>query len=237
MASSAPLFARHAMPSEPSPIGVAVSAGSFAADISAVPLSAVGGLVPFISYEPLAVAWEATLAAVVIITNAACVAWQTCGQVGLATPVGRSDTPRTLCVCLYATRSFVVIGFATGFSCAWMGMVLSLVMSAVLADVVARGLVGGVEPHAQASALSCMDASRVSSRFHSSLGGADGEVGALARVGSVGLPRRLPHCTPRRRALLARDGYARICHCLIPDSTTPRGRATASSLPVAHHMA
>jgi len=111
---------------------------SFVADISAVPLSAVGGLVPFISYEPLAVAWEATLAAVVIITNAACVAWQTCGQVGLATPVGRSDTPRTLCVCLYATRSFVVIGFATGFSCAWMGMVLSLVMSAVLADVVAR---------------------------------------------------------------------------------------------------
>lgn len=108
----------------------------FIADIAAVPLSAVGSIVPFVVESNAKL--EICLAVGTLLANAVCVAQQTRGQIGLATPSGRSDVPRTVCVCLYVVHSFVVTGRASSFCAAWVAMLLLSAASVVFADFVAK---------------------------------------------------------------------------------------------------
>jgi len=108
----------------------------FVADICAVPLAVIGGTLPFIAEAHHG--REALLAAAAFLLNAGCVAWQTRGQVGLATPADRSDVPRTIVIALYTTHSILKLGLTSGFCVTWVAMLLALIVSITLADLVSK---------------------------------------------------------------------------------------------------
>jgi len=108
---------------------------AFIADIIAVPLSISGTVLPFAGEVLVR---EVGLAGLVLLVNLVCVAWQTAGQVGLQTPVNKSDLPRTICICFYSIWSAGLTGMATGFSGGWLGMTCFAIVALFFANCVAK---------------------------------------------------------------------------------------------------
>ena len=102
---------------------------AFALDLLCVPCSVCGALAPFVAPPSAADRWlpsdaaavgrEGVLAAAVLALNACAVLWQTRGQLGLRTPPGRSDTPRSVVVGAYSCWALAFVGLRAGFDGTW----------------------------------------------------------------------------------------------------------------------
>ena len=109
---------------------------AFVVDILCVPCSLCGAVAPFVTAADAT--RESLVAAAVLGANAACVWWQTRGQVGLATAEDRSDNPRSVVVSLYWLWMSVYVGLQTAWAPLWVAMVALFVLAGALSDPVTK---------------------------------------------------------------------------------------------------
>ena len=107
---------------------------AFVVDVLCVPFSVCGALAPFVTNDdgPL----QARLAVGVVVVNAAAVARQCRGQVGLRTPTDRTELPRSVVVGVYSVYALGYVGLRAGFWGAWIPMFVLLVLATSVATAV-----------------------------------------------------------------------------------------------------
>jgi len=121
---------------------------------------------------------ESLIAAAVIAMNTILAAWQTKGQVGLATPENRSDAPRSFLVALYSLWVGVYVGMRTRWAGLWVAMIVFSIAAAVLSSPVTKA--HEEEPISTAVPWHTPQVWSFHEDFHFILAGADGAWLALA---------------------------------------------------------
>ena len=107
---------------------------AFIADVLCVPFSVCGALAPFVGGDDAAS--QARLAVGILTVNMAAVTRQCWGQVGLRTPKGRTELPRSFVVGAYSVYALGYVGLKAGFRGAWIPMVVLLLLASSVATIV-----------------------------------------------------------------------------------------------------
>jgi len=91
---------------------------SLKVDLMFVPVSIGGTMMPFCVANSDVVS-EVAASAFIVAVNALLTCWQFDGHIGLNTPAGKSDAPRTVVIVLHFVWSMAFIGRRTGFAPLW----------------------------------------------------------------------------------------------------------------------